>query len=262
MAQVNKLRKAKSLFSTTLSTGIGTGTGDTLTPNSVTGLPTDTEVTLTIDRIDSGGTATPSLMERITGTISGGNLINYTRAVEGTEQAHASGAVVEYIWNGDDWNDHIDHHLVEHNDNGTHKAALVTTLKATAEEVATGTEDAKIVTPLAMANVTNSVFSGIQTASDGATVTFDLGNGIYRKHKVVLGGNRTLALLNASVGQTFIIDLIQDATGSRTVTWFTTIKWVYGSAPTLTTTANKIDSFGFICTSSGNYQGYIIGQGL
>jgi hypothetical protein len=104
--------------------------------------------------------------------------------------------------------------------------------------------------------------SGYQTATDGATVTFDLGNGGYRKHKVTLGGARTLAISNGIVGQVFIIDLIQDATGSRTVTWFSTIKWAGGTVPTLTTTANKIDSFGFIVTSAGNYQGYVIGQNL
>lgn len=106
------------------------------------------------------------------------------------------------------------------------------------------------------------VDSGYQTATDGATVTFDLGNGGYRKHKVTLGGARTLAISNGIVGQVFIIDLIQDATGSRTVTFFSTIKWAGGTVPTLTTTANKIDSFGFIVTSAGNYQGYVIGQNL
>jgi len=100
----------------------------------------------------------------------------------------------------------------------------------------------------------------INTATDGETVTFDLSKGGLQE--VTLGGNRTLAVSNVSVGQCFVIDLIQDGTGSRTVTWFTTIKWTDGTTPTLTTTANKRDSFGFICKSSGNYQGYIIGQNL
>jgi hypothetical protein len=134
MAQANKLRKYKSLFSTTLSTSIGTGTSDTITLASVAGLPTDTEITLTIDRVDSNGNSTPSSMERITGIISGNNLTSYTRGVDGTtEQSHSAGAVVEMIWNADDWNDHIDHHLVEHNDNGTHSditADTITTSEA------------------------------------------------------------------------------------------------------------------------------------
>lgn len=65
-----------------------------------------------------------------------------------------------------------------------------------------------------------------------------------------------------ATGDKIVIDLIQDGTGSRTVTWFTTILWVWWTPPTLTTTANKIDTVGFICTSAGNYQGYVIGQNL
>lgn len=99
-----------------------------------------------------------------------------------------------------------------------------------------------------------------QTAADGATVTFDLSAGNIQG--VTLGGNRTLALSNPTVGQVFIISLTQDATGSRTVTWFSTIRWVDGVTPTLTTTANKRDTFGFICTGSGTYDGYIVGQNL
>jgi len=98
------------------------------------------------------------------------------------------------------------------------------------------------------------------TDTDGATVTFDLSTrGI---HSVTLGGNRTLALSNETVGQAFVIRLVQDGTGSRTVTFFSTIKWPDATTPTLTTTASKTDVFGFICTSAGNYDGYIIGQNL
>lgn len=101
------------------------------------------------------------------------------------------------------------------------------------------------------------------TETDGATITFDLSDKTKGKvRSVTLGGNRTLAVSNGTVGQTFIIRLIQDGTGSRTVTWFSTIKWPDGTAPTLTTTANKIDVFGFLITSAGNYDGYILGQNL
>jgi hypothetical protein len=100
----------------------------------------------------------------------------------------------------------------------------------------------------------------IITNTDGATVTFDLSTrGV---HAVTLGGNRTLALSNETVGQVFIIRLIQDGTGTRTVTWFSTIKWPGAVTPTLTTTASKEDVFGFIVTSAGNYDGFVIGQNL
>lgn len=97
-------------------------------------------------------------------------------------------------------------------------------------------------------------------ATDGSTVTFDLSLG--NLHSVTLGGNRTLALSNAATGQCFVVSLTQDGTGSRTVTWFSTIRWPYGVTPTLTTTASKRDVFGFICTGSNTYDGFVIGQSL
>ncbi len=96
------------------------------------------------------------------------------------------------------------------------------------------------------------------TDTDGVTVTFDLSASDL--HNVTLGGNRTLALSNANTGQVFTIVLVQDATGSRTVTWFSTIKWAGGTAPTLTTTAGKADAFTFICYGTGTYYGTVAGQ--
>ena len=95
------------------------------------------------------------------------------------------------------------------------------------------------------------------TDTDGATVTFDLGTNGDKIHSVPLGGNRTLALANGVVGQAFVIRLIQ-GTGGQTVTWFSTIKWPFGLAPVLSTTSGKTDVFGFLCTSAGNYDGYIL----
>src|SRR3990167_3274684 len=69
----------------------------------------------------------------------------------------------------------------------------------------------------------------IVTATDGATVTFVLSDGNIQT--VTLGGNRTLALSNVSTGQVFVLRLVQDGSGSRTVTFFSTIKWPGGSAP-------------------------------
>lgn len=126
-------KKYKSLHSTTLSSSIGTGTGETITFASVTNVPTDTEITVTIDRVDSSGTATASKMERITGTLSGSNLTSYTREVDySTEQAHSAGAVVEMVWNAADWNDAIDGILVEHGQNGTHYNITASNISASA----------------------------------------------------------------------------------------------------------------------------------
>ena len=104
---------------------------------------------------------------------------------------------------------------------------------------------------------------GITTATDGATVTFDLR--VSPRQKVTLAGNRTLALTSGSyyVGQTFDIKLTQDAFGSRTVTWWSAIKWTGGTIPTLTTTAGKSDWFRFVCTdASGSPKFDILGTSM
>ncbi len=62
------------------------------------------------------------------------------------------------------------------------------------------------------------VAAGITVMTDGATITID--HSINAKFSVVLGGNRTLALSNAVSGKPILLDLVQDGTGSRLVTWF------------------------------------------
>lgn len=95
------------------------------------------------------------------------------------------------------------------------------------------------------------------TPAGGATATLDCAAD--NRHSITMpAGNITIALSNITVGQIIIVEITQDSGGSRTVTWFSTIRWAGGSAPTLTTTANKRDVFGFICTGSGTYDGYVI----
>jgi hypothetical protein len=117
--------------------------------------------------------------------------------------------------------------------------------------------------------ITKPVIQGssqkITTDVDGAIVNFNLADS--NVHTVELNGNRTLNVLNQVVGQPFVVRLMQDDVGSRTVNWWTTIKWSGGNAPTLTVNPYSIDVFGFICTSTdgmGNYtyDGYFMGFGL
>jgi hypothetical protein len=77
------------------------------------------------------------------------------------------------------------------------------------------------------------------TDTDAATVTMDFNESV--NHLLVAGGNRTLVFSNPSAGATYTIRITQDATGSRTITWPTTVKWAGGSAPTLTSTASRTD---------------------
>lgn len=68
------------------------------------------------------------------------------------------------------------------------------------------------------------------------------------------GGNATFTFSNPPKAGTLItIVLVQDGTGSRTVTWPATVKWSGGTAPTLTTTASKRDVFTFVYDGSNYY---------
>lgn len=99
------------------------------------------------------------------------------------------------------------------------------------------------------------------TPSAAGTATCDLS--LSNEHRITMpAGNITIALSNDTNAQKFIISVLQDGTGSRTVTWFSTIRWSGGSVPTLTTTASKRDTFGFIRTGSGTYDGFIIGLNI
>lgn len=106
-------------------------------------------------------------------------------------------------------------------------------------------------------------YNSIQTytPAGAGTATLDLSKGNIH-HITMPAGNITIALSNGTAGQVFIIRILQDGSGSRTVTWFTTIKWAGGLAPTLTTTASKADTFGFEITGSNTYDGFIVGQSI
>lgn len=101
----------------------------------------------------------------------------------------------------------------------------------------------------------------VVTITDGTTVTLDQSAGA--NHKVTLGGNRTLALTNPTVGQSVMLQVVQDATGSRTLSYPSTIKWPSGTVPTLTTSATQSDWLGFKCVDASTpvYHGFVVGQG-
>ena len=85
--------------------------------------------------------------------------------------------------------------------------------------------------------------------TDASTVTI---NALTQSvSKVTLGGNRTIGLASGGVAGAFIsILVIQDGTGSRTVTWNAAYEFTGNEAPTLTTTAAKGDLFVFKYTNS------------
>jgi hypothetical protein len=82
------------------------------------------------------------------------------------------------------------------------------------------------------------------TLTDGATIAWNMST--QSVAKVTLAGNRTVAApTNGSSGQFASLLVIQDGTGSRTLTWNAVYEFAADTAPTLSTTGGKADLFVF-----------------
>jgi hypothetical protein len=114
----------------------------------------------------------------------------------------------------------------------------------------TGTTKMTGVVDAASANTLN------QTLTDGVTVSWDVSLG--QVASLTLAGNRTISNPTNMKIATYILYLVQDATGSRTVTWGTAYKWPGGVAPVLSTGANKRDIISFISDGTNMYGTYIV----
>ena len=98
----------------------------------------------------------------------------------------------------------------------------------------------------------NAQPGSVYELTDGATIAIDWDNGATQY--VVLGATgRTVTFANPREGEVYRFIIIQDGTGSRTITTWPTIKWAGGSAPTLTTTGGKADVVTLLYANSSYY---------
>lgn len=99
------------------------------------------------------------------------------------------------------------------------------------------------------ANIANQILT------DGPTISWNTSLGSVAT--VTLGGNRAIAApTNLKIGS-YILHIIQDGTGGRTLTWNSVFKWPAGVAPVLTTTGNRRDLFSFVCDGTNLYGSYL-----
>ena len=100
----------------------------------------------------------------------------------------------------------------------------------------------------------------VATLTDGANISVDLGAN--QNFTVTLAGNRTLDNpTNIVVGQTGSIFIVQDGTGSRTLSFGSYYDFAGGTAPTLTTAASAVDRIDYVvrtatsihCVFTANY---------
>lgn len=89
----------------------------------------------------------------------------------------------------------------------------------------------------------------VSALTDGATITPDFAAA--NNFSLTIGGNRTLANpTNLTAGQSGVIVITQDGTGSRTLAYGSYFKFSNGTAPTLTTTASAVDVLAYYVESS------------
>ena len=101
-------------------------------------------------------------------------------------------------------------------------------------------------------------YSPTITLTDGATISWNTAEG--QVAEVTLGGNRTMAApTNVKDGAFYSLKVIQDGTGSRTISWNAVFKFTGATAPTLSTAANSVD---FVIFSSDGTNLYEQGRSL
>lgn len=121
----------------------------------------------------------------------------------------------------------------------------------------------QIITSAAAQNLNNpTIINGYTeetySVNSGTALTIDLANG--SQQVITLTGNVTFTFPAAATGKAFTLYLKQDATGGRTVTWPSSAKFPANTAPTITSTASKMDKISFQCPDGTNWIGVVNGQ--
>ena len=99
--------------------------------------------------------------------------------------------------------------------------------------------------------IAKAAVADIVSLTDGTNISVDFNSG--QNFAVQLGGNRTIDNpTNCVPGQTGSIFVIQDGTGSRTLSFGSNYKFPGGTAPTLSTGASAADRIDYITFTSTN----------
>lgn len=135
--------------------------------------------------------------------------------------------------------------------NGTNALAnvLITGGNATITTAVVTTGNISTINSNVTIAATGNAYMNIATLTDGATITPNFGAN--NNFTVTLGGNRTLAnATNITAGQSGIIYVVQDSTGSRTLSYGSIWRFPGNTAPTLSTAANAVDALVYCVRNS------------
>jgi hypothetical protein len=126
-------------------------------------------------------------------------------------------------------------------------------LKGNGTAISAGTAGTDYVAPSTATNFTAQQYFGASTLTDGVTVSWAANTA--QVATVTIAGNRTMAAPTGLVsGAFYSLNVIQDATGSRTLTWNAVFKWTGATAPTLSTAASSKDFFVFRSDGTNLYE--------
>ena len=188
------------------------------------------------------GTGANSIAETPTGLINGTNAV-YTLT---STPSNPNGVIV--LLNG----------VVQYNGAGLDYTVSGLTITFTTAPT-TGSTIFAYYGSLSAVGVSNVAANYSPAAAGTATLDLSISN----DNRIVMpAGNITIALSNETSATRFLVSVTQDSVGSRIVSWFNTIKWAGGGVPTLTTTANKRDMFGFVRTGVNTFDGVIVGKNI
>lgn len=121
----------------------------------------------------------------------------------------------------------------------------------------TPADDAAVVKLTGAQSIAGAKRGTVVALTDGATITADFAAG--NNFSVTLGGNRQLANpTNQTAGQSGVITITQDGTGSRTLAYGSNWKFSGGTAPVLTTTANAVDLLVYFVESASRISARLV----
>lgn len=132
--------EAKPRWAGTIGAGGVAAAGTTTIPlSSAAELDNGDAYIVVINRVTPAGAKNDlAEMETVIGELSGTNLINCVRGVEGTAQAYDAGTVVEILFTATHWNKLIEAWETEHNQDGTHSDITATSVAINGGDVAQG----------------------------------------------------------------------------------------------------------------------------
>ncbi len=136
---------------------------------------------------------------------------------------------------------------------GTASGSISSSQLATSLSDETGTGKATFATKPTFIGTVQTVTAMAAQALDGATAN------VFTR---TLAGSETFTQSNFSTGQIFMVEVTQGSGTTYTVTWFSGVTWVTSgaTAPVQTVTSNGVSTYGFRCTGTNTFLGYLVGS--